>query len=320
MMQILLIGIGAGAASGLLFASVASGSMLSVILFYLAPLPIFIAAIGWSHWSALVAAAAAATGLATVFGGYFFIAFLIGVGLPSWWLGYLALLARPSMSGDMEWYPAGRLVVWSAILGALIVIAAIPSFGSDEESYQAGLGAAFERLLGTQTRMPSDASLDMAGFDRKRLIDFLVVVIPLAAAVIATVTNVFNLWLAARVVKISGRLRRPWPDLSAMDFPSWMPALLAAAIAGSFLASLAGTISGILAASLLMAYAILGFAVLHAITRMMSSRGLVLGSSYAAVFLFGWPVALMTLLGLADTAFDIRKRIAGRGPPAPRST
>ena len=96
MMQLVLIGIGAGAATALLFASVASGSPLSVLLFYLAPLPILIAAMGWSHWAALIAAVVAAAGLAAVFGGFFFIAFLIGIGLPAWWLGYLALLARPA--------------------------------------------------------------------------------------------------------------------------------------------------------------------------------------------------------------------------------
>ena len=50
MMQILLIGLGAGATAALLFASVTSGVILSVFLFYLAPLPIMIAGLGWSHW------------------------------------------------------------------------------------------------------------------------------------------------------------------------------------------------------------------------------------------------------------------------------
>src|SRR6266576_1040447 len=99
MMQIVLIGLGAGAAAALLFASVASGSLISILLFYLAPLPILIAALGWSHWAALIAACAAAAGLALIFGGFFFVAFLLGVGLPAWWLGYLALLGRPMASG-----------------------------------------------------------------------------------------------------------------------------------------------------------------------------------------------------------------------------
>ena len=110
MTQLVLIGIGAGAATALLFASVASGSLISVLLFYLAPLPILIAALGWSHWAALIAAVFASAGLAAVFGSFMFAAFLFGIGLPAWWLGYLTLLGRPTgqpAPNDMEWYPAG---------------------------------------------------------------------------------------------------------------------------------------------------------------------------------------------------------------------
>ena len=86
-------------------------------LFYLAPLPILIAAMGWSHWAALIAALVASSGLAAVFGGFFFLTFLAGVALPAWWLGYLALLARPvaTATGGLEWYPAGHLVFWAAL-------------------------------------------------------------------------------------------------------------------------------------------------------------------------------------------------------------
>jgi hypothetical protein len=73
----------------------------------------------------------------------------------------------------------------------------------------------------------------------------------------------------------------------------------------------------VLAAGLLMAYAILGFAVLHAITRAVGGRALILGGIYLAVIVFGCPVLAIALLGLADTALGIRARIAGkRGPPA----
>ncbi len=109
MVHVVLIGISAGAATALLFASVASGSALSVPLFYLAPLPILIAAMGWSHWAGLIAAIVASASLAAVFGWFFFIAFLIGIGLPAWWLGYLALLARPAGP------PAGSSGIRSAI-------------------------------------------------------------------------------------------------------------------------------------------------------------------------------------------------------------
>ncbi|HWV57295.1 MAG TPA: hypothetical protein VNZ57_07470, partial [Longimicrobiales bacterium] len=66
MMKIGLIGIGAGAAAALLFASVTSGSWLSVILFYLAPLPIMIAGLGWTHWAGLTAATVAAVAIGSI--------------------------------------------------------------------------------------------------------------------------------------------------------------------------------------------------------------------------------------------------------------
>lgn len=320
MRQIILIGLGAGAAAALLFASVISGSLLSVLLFYLAPLPILIAAIGWSHWAALVAAISASVALALIFGGYFFLAFLIGIGLPSWWLGYLALLARPlpEPPGGHEWYPVGRLVIWSAIFGALIVVATIPSFGLTEESFRAGLRAALERLIQVE-KGEAGAASEFSGVDVRRFIDFLVTVMPLGIAVVSTLINLVNLWLAGRVVKTSGRLRRPWPSLPAMTFPATTPLLLGVAIAGSFLPGLIGTVASIFGASLLAAYAVLGFAVLHFITVGMMARPLVLGLSYAAASAVYWIALAMALFGLADTMFNIRGRFAARrGPPAIR--
>jgi hypothetical protein len=318
MVHVVLIGISAGAATALLFASVASGSALSVPLFYLAPLPILIAAMGWSHWAALIAAVVAAAGLAAVFGSLFFIAFMIGIGLPAWWLGYLALLARPAAPpGGLEWYPVGHLVFWAAIIGAGIVIAGILTLGSDLDNFRASLRSSLERMLNIQVREPSNPA-DTA--PQSRLLDILVAVLPPAAAVLATITNVVNLWLAERIVKVSGRLRRPPSDLSAMRFPVYAPALTAVAVAASFLSSIVGISAGVLTASLLMAYAILGFAVLHTITRGMGSRPFTLGSTYVAVLIFGWPVLVMSLLGLADTAFDLRGRATRRrGPSNPQT-
>ena len=304
MMQIILVGLGAGAAAALLFASVVSGSIAAIFLFYLAPLPILIAALGWSHVAGLIAAASATAAVVALSGVFFFAVPVIAFG--AWWLGYLALLARAATNGGggaLEWYPTGRLVLWAAVIGTAIVAAAVPNFGTDQQSLQAALRKTYERILRDQS-----------------LIDVLVVAVPPAAAVFSTITNVFNLWLAARVVKISGRLKRPWPDLAAWTFPTSTPVFLAAAIAGSFLPDLLGILAGAFAASLLMAFALLGFAVLHAITRGMRTRALVLAAVYAAAAVLGWPVLAMSILGLAEAAFNIRGRVARRrGPPSLRT-
>jgi hypothetical protein len=303
MMQIVLVGLGAGAAAALLLASVVSGSIAAIFLFYLAPLPILIAALGWNHIAGLIAAAVA-TAAITVLSGTLLIAVPV-IAFGGWWLGYCALLARPASNGGagaLEWYPPGRLVFWAAVIGTLIVAAAVPNFGTDQQSVQAALRKAYEGILRDQS-----------------LIDMLVVAVPPGAAVFSTVTNLFNLWLAARIVKISGRLRRPWPDLASLTLPASSSGLLAAAIAGSFLPDLFGILSGAFAASLLMAFAVLGFAVLHAITRGSSSRAVVLAAVYAATIVLGWPLLALSLLGLAEAAFNIRNRVARkRGPPALR--
>lgn len=322
MMQFGAIGIGAGAAAALLFASVTSGSWVSILLFYLAPLPIMIAGIGWSHWAALTAALTGALAVGAVFGTMLCLAFLAGAGIPAWWLGYLTMLARPGSgngeSTGLEWYPPGRLVVWAAGLAALIVVAAIPNFGGDAASFRAGLHSALTSMLQVETAGGAGQPAAVPGVsDPGRLVDFLVNAIPPAAAVLATVTSLANLWLAARIVSFSGLLKRPWPDFSAMTFPRPVAAAMAVAMGLSFAGGLVGIIAGVLSASLLMAYVVLGCAVLHAITRGIRSRPFVLSGIYASVFIFGWPVLALCLLGLGETVFDLRARLARkRGPPA----
>ena len=315
-LQIGLVGLGAGACSALLFASMVSKSIVSIGLFYLSPLPILIVALGWSHWAGLFAAVVAAGSLALAIDGFYFLAFLISIGLPAWWLGYLALLARPTeAAGEFEWFPAGRLVVWAATLGALIVLIGLSQIGHDEATIRNTLRGAIESMLRTQMQVPADKPLDLPGLADPR---FLAAVLPPAAAALTTMTQLLNLWLAGRIVRISGRLRRPWPEFAALRFPPATPIALAAAFGGSFLPGTIGLAAALPAASLLMAYAVLGFAVMHGITQHLPSRAIVLFGTYAAVAVFGWPVLLMTLLGLLDTALDLRGRVAAmRGPPAP---
>ena len=54
MIGIFLIAIAAGCASALMFASITSGALISLLLFYLAPLPLMVAALGWGPLSAAI--------------------------------------------------------------------------------------------------------------------------------------------------------------------------------------------------------------------------------------------------------------------------
>src|SRR5256885_11008565 len=56
-------------------------------------------------------------------------------------------------------------------------------------------------------------------------------------------------------------------QIAQMSFPPFAATVLAIAVAGTFLPDLIGLASGVFAASLLLAYALLGFAVVHVLTR-----------------------------------------------------
>ena len=148
--------------------------------------------------------------------------------------------------------------------------------------------------------------------DRGRLLDIMVAILPPTAAVFTAAVNMLNLWLASRITRISGRLNRPPSDLSVMRFPPYAPALIGGAFAASFLPGMVGQFGIVVTATLLLAYALLGLAVMHAITRGMNSRPFALGGLYAAVIIFGWPMILLSALGLIDTAFDLRGRVAAK--------
>ena len=76
----------------------------------------------------------------------------------------------------------------------------------------------------------------------------------------------------------------------------------------------------IVTATLMMAYALVGFAVLHTLTLALKSRAVWLGCIYAIVAVFGWPVLTMVALGMADAVFGLRQRyLQGRLPPLPAS-
>ena len=318
-LQSTTIGLGAGACAALLL-SAQSRSALSLVLYALAALPILIAAIGWSHWAGLLAGIVAALGIAPAFGPANAFGVLFGVGLPAWWLGYLTLLARPdAATGELEWYPPGRLLLWCAVLGALAMATSLIDLVSGDATFLQTLRQLVRQLLRAQMQIPEGQPLVIPGTDNpERLVDVLVVLMAPIGALFSTLIEMVDLWLAARILRVSGRLKRPWPDLAAMRLPAATPLALAAALAASFVSGVPGFVAALLAGSLLFAYAVIGFAVMHDITRHLHGRVVMLIGMYATVIVLIWPILLMGLLGLIDTALDLRRRVAAaRGPPAP---
>jgi hypothetical protein len=320
MIAIILIAIAAGAASALMFASIISGALISLLLFYLAPLPLMVTALGWGPLAATIGGIAAAASLGAIFGLPYCIAFVLMAGLPAWWLGHLVMLGRPSANAAapangaapaapaLEWYPAGRILLWIAGFAVLTVMGALLTLGTDAATITGTMQRGVLRILG----LSETASSGEIG----EWVDALVKIAPAAAAVFTTTTLTLNLWLAAKITATSGRLHRPWPDLKSATLPPTTLAAMSAAIALCFAGGMVALTAQTLVAALTMAYALVGFAVLHTLTLALKQRALLLSCSYAVVVVFSWPLLAIAALGLADAVFGLRQRyLRSRSPP-----
>jgi hypothetical protein len=221
-------------------------------------------------------------------------------------------LAGDDLSDEprLEWYPVGRILLWTAGFAGLSTLGALLTLGFDAATITGVLRRGLQRLF---TMHGLAASEDIA-----RLIDMFVTLAPAAIVSVALTTLTLNLWLAAKITETSGRLRRPWPDLRNTSLPPMTLAALCVALAFCFTGGMIAIVAVIAVAALILVYAFVGFAVLHVLTLRMRSRPFWLSTTYTIVAVFGWPILVFVALGIADAVFDFRRRSRhGKPPPLP---
>ncbi|MET7244596.1 DUF2232 domain-containing protein [Methylobacterium sp. EM32] len=308
------IGVVAGLASALLIGVVVQATPLALALYLLAPLPILIVAMGWSHRTGLVAAASGTLALAIVSSPLRGLAFLVSTALPAWWLGYLALLGRQKSSGGMEWYPTGRLLAWVAVTAAIALVVVVMLSSGDHAAYQERVRRLARAMLQLQMQETPSRGAGLEEDDLARIAERVAGLAPAIMATTFTLLLTFYLWAGARVVQISGRLARPWPDLPATALPRralWglvVGAVLSVApgYAGAFGVALLGALSA--------ALALQGLAALHDRSRGKPGRTPILIGLYVLVFLTqGLALAALALFGLVDALAGRRRPV--QAPP-----
>jgi hypothetical protein len=312
-MNFLIVGIGAGLVSALLFGVVITGSPLAFALSIIAPLPIFIAALGWNHRSGLVASVAGGIAMAFALNPTAGLVFALGWALPAWWLAYLSLLGRADAAGTMEWYPLGRLLLWVVATSALITFIGVVALGDgSHEAFQNTVRSTFDSFVRAQGTPAQPVQNDA--------LSIIVGALPFFFALNFVLILTLNLWLAARAVQVSARLARPWPFIPGTVMPRLSLGLIAGAVLASFLPGFLGAAGLIVAGALSSAFALQGLAFIHATSRERPGRGLLLGGVYALALIMSQVVLpLLAMLGLADVAFQLRNRFGpgSAGPKAP---
>lgn len=318
----ILIGIGAGLVSAVLFASTMTGSLLAVVLFYVTALPGFLAGLAWGTNAAFVAAltGTALTGvlLAPLAGlGYF-----LTLGLPIGILCYLALLARPAAEetqadeegpGAVEWYPPGRIVAWTAVMAGGVAALSIPMFGTDIESYRGNLQEILEKTFFRQ--MPAGLPEGFSKEDMKPVMELLIRALPAATAIVWFSVMLLNMWTAGRIAMVSGRAIRPWPEFRTMTYPSSFALGFVASLLGTFAPGILSVVATGFAGAFLIAYVVLGLIVVHVMASRTAFKFILLGAVYIGIFMFGWVALVVAFIGIGDPVLKFRERALGSGPP-----
>ena len=314
----IIIGLCAGLCSALLFAATGGGTGLpGLVLSQLTPLPLLIAGLGWGPVAVLSAGSAALVVVGLVVGAQFALVHAVAMALPAATICWLAHLRRPAPAtatpATLEWYPPGRLLAWIAVMAGLLALGFLLVVGPDLDTIAKMMRALLERQVKAWTRA---GGRELSEDDLVSITGFLVRVVPGAAAMSWMFMMLLNVWLAGRILRTSGRLMRPWPRLQAIELPPRLGLGLAAAVALSFGSGLPALAAGGFAAAFFMAYAVLGFAVLHWITWGRSSRGVVLSAVYASAILFApYGTVPVALLGLFEPLARLRRRSPGPPPP-----
>jgi len=319
MIQRFAVPVGAGAVSALLFALTVKGTPLALALAYLAPLPLMIAAFGWGALGGLVAAAVAATAVVAVFDVQSALAFLLVVAVSAWILPTFAVMPRyapPWRRGDPDLpmrTPIGMVVALAAALGALAGLAGLATLIIGYSGYEAGLQALISELTPAIEQALQGADVLPDGVSARDVAEEVAKLAPLATATLGFLTLCANLYAAGRSTALSHRLPRPWPDLPT-EFVLPRPLAVVAAIAVGVAIALPEPVdqfAWVFAGPLAAAYALQGFAVLHALSRGLPLRPLLIVALYFCCGVrAAWTLPLIALIGLVDSAVNLRARAA----------
>ena len=308
-----ILALAAGLISAVVFASATTGAfLLRIVLFLLTPLSLYLTGLGLGPIAAAIAAITATAGVLLIANPMAAEVYAISTALPAVVCTRLTLLSR-EVEGEREWYPIGRITVAAAIFSGAFAILALILMGGDVETLTKLLRTVIESFVKTElSQIPGAPAIGPAEIDeitRSTLYS-----LPWALGLLAMGTILLNLWLAGRITLASGRLRRPWPDLAAFSLPTGATFVLLIAIALSFVGGLAGLLAAGVAAPFTLAFALVGLALVHSLTRNSPWRTFILAALYVGLLFVPHIGLLLAIAGLAETVFHYRT--AGKPPEA----
>jgi hypothetical protein len=279
---------------------VLTGPTGSMILVYLAQLPLFAAGLwlgtGASASAGFVAALILAGAGSLPAAGLFAALNVVPVAL----LVRQSLLARTAPGNAVEWYPPGLMAAWLTGLG-LVAAAVTFVFFDGPQGMQVALREALAPALDQLGEITPELDESLS---------FIAFILPGIVATSWMVMTATNGSLAQGLLARFGASRRPSPDLAALGLPMWIPVLLAFAAGAMLLGGTTRFIGVNVLIVLAVPFCLAGLAVLHTVARRFPRPAITLVTFYLLAGFLGWPLLLIAVLGLLDSPLGLRRRFA----------
>jgi len=323
-----VIGIGAGIVAAVLFASLATNTALAMLLFYVTPLPLLLARLGWGRLAGQLAFIVAIGLVSFIIGLKTAVVYGLAIALPALVLSYLAILSRtmtpedsegralPSMPPVTEWYPAGHIIAWAAVMGGGLVALAILVLGGSADVYHQAIRKIFQEVVLPELQ---SAGVPMDPARSERFVTTVSrVLLPAVSAIAWIFIMLLNLWLAAKSATISGLFKRPWPNFAALEYPPLMTVGFVASVGLALLPGMTGIMAMSFVGAFGFAYLLLGLVVLHQVIAESPLKVVLLMALYLAIVLLNWAAVVVAVIGLAEPLLELRQRALRRSAPPPK--
>jgi hypothetical protein len=304
MTRFIAIAIAAGFASALLAASSQAGPGFGMVLGFLSPLPLMIAAIGWHPLLALIGGALTSAFLTEFFGWRAGLTFALAIMAPAYIIARIIWEAERSRI-------VGAVVMAATVYAALAVVVLAFTISGDYEGYQEIIRKRLEFVLQSSDMRQFQGQLPAFGTPEfKTLIDLMTQIMPILSAVSFTLMYFLNAWLACRITQRAGMLPIAWAPVWSLHLPRLALAIAAVSILLAALPGYAGFTAELIGNAAILSITALGYACIHDVTRGSSIRGVILTIIWLSTFVFaGIPAVLMLAVGIAELAFGWRGRI-----------
>jgi len=280
---------------------VLTGSAGSMILIYLAQLPLFAAGLwlgtGACALAGLVAALVLAGTGSLLTAGVFAALNVFPVVV----LIRQSLLARTAPGDVVEWYPPGLLAAWLTGLGLVAVAGMLVFLGGPQ-----GMEGALREVLAPVF----DRRAEEIAPEHNELLASIAFILPAIVATSWMVMTTTNGCLAQGLLARFGASWRPSPDLAGLSLPAWISMVLAVAAAAILVGGTARFVGVNVTIVLAVPFCLAGLAVLHTMARRFPRPAVTLVTFYVLAAVFGWPLLVVALLGLLDSPLGLRRRFA----------